>query len=186
MLIDISGSLFIENRQRLEVLYTKHHNWLLACGKNISNNYESATDLVGDLYLYLAQRINPKIWYADSFNLQYCRSFLSSRFLNNHKRGKKMGRLGEGYDRVDEVYDVEFDEKLDKEYNRMLEEISQMKTRAGWQSAMLWELYHFSDDTMESLANKIGLSKSTIYLNTKKVKVHLKNHLNNPFKKDDD
>jgi len=186
MLIDFSGSLSLENNCRLETLYKKHHNWLLACGKNIATDMELATDLVGDLYLYLGSKVNPKIWYLDSFNLQYCRAFLSSRFLNHHKRNKKIGRLNDGYDMVDEVYDTEFDERLDREYNRLIDEIGEMKKRHGWQSAMLWEMYMFSEDTMESLAKKIGLSKSTVYLNTKKVKMHLQSHLKNPFTNEED
>jgi DNA-directed RNA polymerase specialized sigma24 family protein len=179
---DLSGSIWLENNNRIQTLYVKHHNWLVACSKNITNNIELGLDLVGDLYLYLGQKINPKIWYLDSFNLQYCRAFLSSRFLNHYKRSKKIGRLNEGYDVVDEPYDEEFDKRLDTEYNRLVVEIGEMKKRQGWQSAMLWEMYMFSEDTMESLAKKIGLSKSTVYLNTKKVKIHLQNHLNNPFK----
>ena len=182
MLIDLSGSLWVENNKRIETLYKKHHNWLMACGKNISSNLELAEDLVGELYIYLGTKINPKIWYMDSFNLQYCRAFLQSRFLNHHKRSKKVGRLSEGYDVVDEPYDEEFDKRLETEYNKLIDEIGEMKKRHGWQSAMLWEMYMFSEDTMESLAKKIGLSKSTVYLNTKKVKVHLQSVLKNPFK----
>jgi hypothetical protein len=44
----------------------------------------------------------------------------------------------------------------------------------------------FSEDTMDSLATKIGLSKSTVYLNTKKVKDHMRNVLDNPFKTKED
>jgi hypothetical protein len=57
-----------------------------------------------------------------------------------------------------------------------------MKKKNGWQSAMLFEMYMFSEDTMDSLATKIGLSKSTVYLNTKKVKDHMRSVLDNPFK----
>jgi hypothetical protein len=80
------------------------------------------------------------------------------------------------------VYDTEFDERLETEYNKLVDEIAEMKKKNGWQSAILFEMYMFSEDTMESLANKIGLSKSTVYLNTKKVKDHMKNTLDNPFK----
>jgi hypothetical protein len=182
MQFDLTGSMVRENEIRMEVLYKKHHNWLLACGKNIASDIQLAQDLVGDLYVYLGSKVNPNIWYMDSFNLQYCRSFLSTRFLNHHKRSKKIGRLNDGFDTIEEVYDTEFDERLDREYNRLIDEIGEMKKRHGWQSAMLWEMYMFSEDTMESLAKKIGLSKSTVYLNTKKVKQHLQTHLKNPFK----
>lgn len=185
MQFDLTGSMVRENEKRMEVLYNKHHNWLLACGKNIAADIELAQDLVGDLYVYLGSKVNPNIWYMDSFNLQYCRSFLSTRFLNYIKRNSRVQRLGDGYDKADEEYNTEFDERLEREYNKLVDEIAEMKKRNGWQSAMLFEMYMFSEDTMDSLATKIGLSKSTVYLNTKKVKDHMRSVLNNPFKQTD-
>jgi DNA-directed RNA polymerase specialized sigma24 family protein len=182
MQFDLTGSMVRENEIRMEVLYKKHHNWLLACGKNIAADIELAQDLVGDLYVYLGSKVNPNIWYMDSFNLQYCRSFLSTRFLNYIKRNSRVQRLGEGYDRPDEEYNTEFDERLETEYHKLVDEIAEMKKKNGWQSAILWEMYMFSEDTMDSLAKKIGLSKSTVYLNTKKVKEHMRSVLDNPFK----
>jgi predicted DNA-binding protein YlxM (UPF0122 family) len=42
-------------------------------------------------------------------------------------------------------------------------------------------MYSFADITMEELSNKIGISKSTTFLNIKKIKEHLKNKLQNPY-----
>lgn len=178
----VSGSIEWENHFRLEVLAKNHHNWLMACAKNISADLETAQDLVGELYLYLTKP-NPKIWYSDSFNLIYCRSFLSSRFINGKKRGNRMSRLSPGIDRSDEVYDDTLDRRIDEEYDKLVNELKDMKTKKGWSSAMLFELYYFSDKTMDELAEEIGLSKSTVFLNTKRVKEHFKSTLNNPFTK---
>ncbi len=52
-----------------------------------------------------------------------------------------------------------------------------------WSSARLYELYAFADITMEELSKEIGISKSTTFLNIKKIKEHLKEVLNNPFHK---
>ena len=54
-----SGSMQ-ENTQRLGVLYTKHHQWLLGTAYNISKKQEFAEDLVGELYCYLGEKVNPK------------------------------------------------------------------------------------------------------------------------------
>ena len=50
---------------------------------------------------------------------------------------------------------------------------------------MLFEMYFFSDKSMDELAGDIGLSKSTVFLNTKRVKGHMKSVLKNPFKEEE-
>lgn len=176
----VSGSIEWENNWRLENLYNKHHKWLSGCSFNIARDKDVSSDLVQELYLYLTKP-NPKIWYNDSFNLIYCRSFLSSRFINGKKRDKKMSRLEHWMDGVDEEYDDTLDKRIDVEYDKLVEELKGMKTKKGWSSAFLFELYYFSDKTMDELAEEIGLSKSTVFLNTKKIKEHFKRTLNNPF-----
>lgn len=181
----VSGSIEWENHFRLDILAKNHHQWLLACAKNISNDSELANDLVGDLYLYLSNP-NPKIWYKDSFNLIYCRCFLSTRFINHKKRAHRIIPLKYWMDKEDEEYDDTLDKKIDAEYDRLVAELGEMKGKKGWSSAMLFELYYFSDKTMDELASEIGLSKSTVFLNTKRVKEHFKAVLNNPFQKDEE
>ena len=81
----ISGSIEnyrIETTKRLGVLYNKHHSWLMACAYNKSKDIKVSEDLVQDLFLYLGEKNNPKIYYRDSFNLLYCHQFLSSRYIN--------------------------------------------------------------------------------------------------------
>ena len=50
-----------------------------------------------------------------------------------------------------------------------------------WSSAKIYELYTFGDKTMEKLSDEIGISKSTTFLNVKKIKKHLKDNIKNPF-----
>lgn len=175
------SDITLENNKRLDVLARNHHKWLTSCAVNISRDIETAQDLVGELYLYLTKP-NPKIWYKDSFNLIYCRSFLSSRFINGKKRDNRMSGLTPWMDKEDEEYDDTLDRRIDEEYDKIVNELKEMKTRKGWSSAFLFELYYFSDKTMEELAEEIGLSKSTVFLNTKKIKEHFRNKLNNPFR----
>ena len=93
-----------------------------------------------------------------------------------------MSPLNPKLDRVDEEYDDTLDRRIDVEYDKLIEELKEMKVRKGWSSAFLFEMYYFSDKTMDELADEIGLSKSTVFLNTKKVKEHFRNKLNNPFR----
>tara|TARA_R110000772_G_scaffold18956_1_gene53370 strand:- start:850 stop:1422 length:573 start_codon:yes stop_codon:yes gene_type:complete len=189
MIID-SGSIDIEINKRLGILYTNHNQWLLAVAYNKSKCKQVSQDLVQDLYVYLAEKKNPKIFFNDSFNLLYCYNFLSSRFINYIKRQNKNLYLdifeNEWRDKEDNVYDVEADKQLEHAYDTIKKELDLMKTTRMWPSAKIYELYAFSDLTMEQLSNNIDVSKSTVFLNIKKIKLHLKALIDNPFKQDID
>jgi DNA-directed RNA polymerase specialized sigma24 family protein len=174
---------FKENNQRLGILYNQHHSWLLAVGFNITKDKDMAEDLVSDLYVYLGEKVNPATWYLNSFNLMYCRSFIMSRFLNKIKVGKRNTTLSENYDDVEEEYDVEYDEKLEKTYNSIVDELKKMEYTKQWASSKLAQLYWFNEKmTLEKLASEIKISKSTAFLNCKKVKKHIQQTIDNPFR----
>ena len=82
-----------ENTIRLEVLYKQHDKWLKACAFNIAKNRDTAEELVSELYLYLAEKCNPQLYYLNSFNLMYCHSFLKTRFINRIKVDKRSVEL---------------------------------------------------------------------------------------------
>ena len=185
MTID-SGSLQIEVNKRLGVLYNQHHQWLTAVAYNKSKDKRLSEDLVQDLYLYLAEKKNPKLFYSDSFNLLYCYNFLSSRFINYIKRANKTTNNENWNDIPDNLYDFATDEKLESTYESIKKELNKLSKTKNWGSAKLYEMYAFSEFTMESLSKEIGLSKSTVFLNVKKTKEHLRNTINNPFNKDTD
>jgi RNA polymerase sigma factor (sigma-70 family) len=183
-----SGSIE-EVNQRLGVLYEKHNNWLMACAYNKSRNKTTSEDLVQELYLYLATKRNPKLFYRDSFNLLYCHNFISSRYINWIKRENKFTHKNsviESIDKEYETYDTEYDTKLEETYNMIKDELANLSKTKMWPSARLYELYAFSDITMEELSKLIGISKSTTFLNIKKIKLHLKELIDNPFKDDTD
>lgn len=172
----------IENNKRLDVLYRKSHNWLIAVAFNLSKDKEVADELVGELYLYLAEKCNPAIWYLDSFNLMYAHAFISSRFYNKIKAGKRNVELSDTYDEVEEEYDTDSDEKIDNTYNQMVDELKRLERTRLWAPSKIYQMYAFdSEMTFEKLASELKLSKSTVYLNCKKVKKHLKDNLDNPF-----
>jgi DNA-binding transcriptional regulator GbsR (MarR family) len=83
---------------------------------------------------------------------------------------------------VEEPYDVDFDKKLEDAYNDMLNELKRLETTKLWASSKLAQMYLLDPQmTLDKLATTIKISKSTAFLNTKKIRVHLKNTLNNPF-----
>ena len=172
----------IENNKRLEVLYRKSHGWLSAVAYNLSKDKEVADELVGELYLYLAEKCNPSLWYLDSFNLMYAHAFLNSRFLNRVKASKRNVQLSDSYDEVDTEYNIDADEKMDDVYNKMVDELKRLEKTRLWAPSKIYQMYAFDGEmTFEKLASELKLSKSTVYLNCKKIKKHLKDNLENPF-----
>lgn len=178
------NNLQIENKRRLEHLYRHSHKWLIGAAYNITKNLEIANELVAELYLYLAERINPAIWYGENdFNLLYCQAFLRTRNLNRIKNEKRKSLLSDGWDTEDIVYDSDMDAKIEESYKELVDELSRLEKTGMWASARIYQLYHFTEGmTLEKLANEIGLSKSTVFLNTRKVKNHLRSKLDNPFR----
>jgi len=174
----------IENNRRLDILYRTKNDWLMSAAYNITKSREMAKELVAELYSYIAERGNPNIWYGvDDFNMMYLHSFLRTRHINMVKSNGKIQSLPDYYDEVDEGYDEELDNKVQKCYDEIVTEIQQLQKTKMWSSARLAELYFFTPDmTLDKLSKNIGISKSTTFLNVRKIKNHLKAVKKNPFK----
>ena len=183
-----------ENKERLDYLCRHSHKWLLGAAFKVCKNLDTANELVADLYLYLSERINPAIWYDEgdirSFNLQYCRKFIHTRNLNRIKReGKTDSLYDHKYDNPDERdtdYDYEYDERVEKAHADVLKELKRLERTRLWAPAKLASLYFYEDYTLDGLAKEIKISKSATFLNIKKIKTHLKNKIDNPFKPSED
>ena len=173
-----------ENIRRLENLYKESHKWLMAVAYNTSKNKEISEELVSDLYLYLAERVNPNLWWGnDSFNLMYCHSFIKTRFINKVKVLNRMCTISPHYDTIEEEYDVEFDKRLETAYDGVIEELKAMERTKLWPASKLYQMYIFTEGmTLDKLSNEIHISKSTSFLNVKKAKKHLRETIQNPFK----
>lgn len=174
-----------ECNKRLETLHKKHYIWLLQTSKNISKSQENAEDLIGDLYLYLAEKCNPDIFYKDSFNLMYCHRFLQTRWINRVQRSNRIKSEADmmKYDRVDEVYPIEEDHEIMEAFEAVNGELDRLATTRMWPKAQLFKLYYMSDDTMIEVADKIGISKSTTFISIKRIREHLKAAIRSPFPK---
>lgn len=182
-----SGSLeHMENNQRLDTLYRNHDTWLRKVAMNLSGNQDVVDDLVQELYLYLATKNNPKLYYLDSFNLKYCHSFLQSRWRNLINREKKSVYPSQFKDGEMEEYNPSWDNKLYNFEQDVLDELRRLEKTNDWAQAKIYKMYQFSDRTMEELSKDIGISKSTTFMSVKKIKLHLQQVINKPTKTEDD
>ncbi len=82
---------------------------------------------------------------------------------------------------VDVPYDEEFDKTVIEAHKQIMDELKVLEQTRMWPQSRIFQLYFESDDTMESLAKKIGISKSTTFLAIKKIRRYLKEVINNPF-----
>jgi RNA polymerase sigma factor (sigma-70 family) len=180
---EVTSSIEMECSRRLEVLYKNSHEWLLKVSYNICKSRLESQDMVGELYVYLAEKCNPKLYYEDSYNLIYCMRFLSSRWINKVKRNKKMQYVPTiQSEAVNEEYDITLDNDIMNAHEEVIKEIQRLKKTRQFSSARIYELYWIdNDDTLQELADKIGISKSTVFIHLKRVRQHLKNVINNPF-----
>ena len=182
---ELTGSMHTECNKRLEKLYTNHNVWLLQVAFNTCKDRTMSQDLVGELYQYLAEKCNAAIFWGESYNLQYCRSFIQSRFINQLKRGKKMvttdSFIENGWEMQDDDYDYDRDERIEIAMEEVKQNLEIMKKCKGWSSAMIYEHYWFSEKTLDEVSKDIGISKSTTFLAVKKTKDKLKKQIKNPF-----
>jgi DNA-directed RNA polymerase specialized sigma24 family protein len=173
-----------ENNRRLEILFRQKNDWLMASSYNITKDREAAEELVAELYSYIAERGNPNIWWGkDEYNMMYLHAFLKTRWINQIKQRDKNVQLPEKWDKVDEEYNEELDIKMQQSYDDIVNEINELQRTKMWSSAKLAELYFFTPDmTLDKLSKNIGISKSTSFLNIRKIKQHIRLTKKNPFK----
>ena len=183
MFNEVTSSIQSECNQRLEQFYKTCNTWLLQVSYNITKSKLDAEELVSDLYLYLHEKCNPKIFYADSYNKMYAMSFLKHRWLNKVNKLKRTQYIGEVYcdNEASEEYDTQRDLDIMETYESIKKEVDKLKKTKNFASAMIFEKYWYSDNTLNEVAEKIGISKSTTFIHIKKVRAHMKEILNNPF-----
>ena len=183
MIMEVTGSIQKQCEQRLNNLHIQSHEWLLKASYNICKSYEESEDLVSDLYLYLHRKGSKKIFYANSYNLIYCLQFLKHRWFNRVSKLKRYKYTPDNshFEDILEEYDEDKDNKISEAYNEVMQELKRLSISKNWAQAKLFELYWCSDDTLNEVAEKIGISKSTVFLSIKKIRLHMKNNIQNPF-----
>lgn len=179
---EVTSSIQIACNKRLENFYKDSSIWLHQVAYNICKNQEESEDLVADLWEYLIKKCNPKLYWHDSYNRMYCMAFLKHRWINKVKKLNRVRYVGEiVHDDPFEEYDYDLDQSVEKAHNEVMTEIKRLQRTRMWTSAKLYEMYWTSEDTLQELADKIGISKSTVFIGIKKVRRHLKNVIDNPF-----
>jgi RNA polymerase sigma factor (sigma-70 family) len=169
--------------KRLNILFNQSYDWLFRVAINMTKNKADAEDLVQSLFVYLLEKRNEKLFYSNSFNLLYCHRFIKSRFINSKNRSKKVVAT-EFFD--DNVSDEEYDDTVDIEimiaYENIKLEVNKLKDTALWADAMIFTYYFESDDSLNDLAKRLKVSKSTVFLSVKRIKNYLKEIIDNPLK----
>ena len=183
-----SGSLCMECEKRLIGLYEESHRWLINSANKITKNREESEDLVQELYIYLHEKCNPKLfWGTNTYNLFYCSKFLHSRFINKTKKLNRTTLVEEVHDSTEDIpYDEELDLRIQIAHENVILELSKLKVTRMWPQAKIFELYWMSDDTLDEVAKKIKISKSTTFLAVKKIRRYLKEVIRNPYEKHTD
>jgi DNA-directed RNA polymerase specialized sigma24 family protein len=168
--------------QRLSNLYKQSHKGLIDYAFNITGELVDAEELVSDLYEYLMNRGEERLYWNDSFNIVYCQRFIHSRFINKNKRIKPHVSFDEIlFDIEDEPYDVEHDQKLEQAYNDILILLNKLSRTKLWAPAKIFEIYITTGKTLEKTSKDLKLSKSTVFLAIKKIKNKIKEEIGNPY-----
>lgn len=171
-----------EYQQRLDNLYRTSHEKLVKYIYKFTKCYNDAEDLVSDLYEYLIVKKNSKIfWGKDSYNIRYCQKFLYTRFINKVKRGNKTQLLDTNIDFEYEETNDNLEWLMFETHKSVIDELKRLQTTKKWAYAKIFELYMNSDKTLEEVAKEIQISKSTTFLAVKKIKLHLKETIPNPY-----
>lgn len=179
----ISGSVLLtECDKRLETLCIDSHKWLFNMALSVTKNKDAANDLVQDLYLYLAEKCNPAIFWGNSYNIMYCQQYLKTRWINKQKRNSKISLKEEIHsDEIDIPYDIDKDRAIQESFDDVMRVLKQLETTKMWPAAKIFQLYWMSDKTLDAVAKDIKISKSTTFLAVKRIRQHLKEVINNPF-----
>lgn len=183
MINELTSSMEIECNKRLENFYNDSSVWLHQVSYNITKNTEESEDLVADLWEYLIKKCNPKLYYKDSYNRMYCMAFLKHRWINKVKKLNRVKYVGEiVHDDPFEEYDYEMDTDIQTAHEQVLAELKRLERTKLWTSGKLYSMYWIeNDDTLQELADKIGISKSTVFIAIKKIRKHMQSVIDNPF-----
>jgi DNA-directed RNA polymerase specialized sigma24 family protein len=180
---EVTQSIEMECERRLTNLHNESHNWLLQSAQRVTKNREEAEDLVSELYQYLHIKKNIKLWWGEnSYNLLYCSKFLKCRYINKTKKLNRTTYVEDIWDtELDIPYDEEQDTAMQRAYDDVMNELKRLETTKMWPSAKIFSIYWMSDDTLDGVAKKIGISKSTTFLAVRKIRKYLEQVIDNPF-----
>ena len=184
--MEVTGSIEQECARRLTNLYNESHNWLMGVAYKITKSHETAEDMVSELYEYLHKKKNTALFYGEnSYNLLYCSKYIRHRFINKTKKLNRITYTDTIFDWNEDEENIEYDTEKDlliqKTHEDIINELKSLEATKMWPQAKIASMYFMSDDTLDQLAHKIGISKSTVFLAVRKMKIYLKEVIENPF-----
>lgn len=161
-------------------LYTDKHDWLLQCAYNLTQNKNDADDLIGDLFLRLAEmdeaKINKMIFLNRELNLFYIFKMIKSMFINQQKKNSQQTFVDID-NHLHQVESEEYDENADNEFEELFKQTMDAMNDLHWFDRKMLETYIHEDHSIASLSNATKISKSTIFTSLKNSKTHIKEYV---------
>lgn len=181
--MEVSGSIEQECERRLVYFYNKSYKSLIQIANKVTKHKEASEDIVMELMEYLHKQQNPKLWWGkDSYNIMYASKFIKHRYLNKTKKLNRITYVEDLYsDEIDIPYDEDRDFNIQTAHEEVLRELKHLEQTKLWTSSKIFQLYWMSTDTLDEVAHKIGISKSTTFLAVKKIRKYLEEVIENPF-----
>lgn len=165
------------NSQRVELVYNKHHKWLIACAYNLTQNQEEAENLIQDVYVQLLemQNLEKIVFKENDLNLFYLYKIIKSKFLNNVKSAQKLTKVVLKEDVVESKADEEYDLHRDQNTERILELVDEaLNDELHWFDSKLFVTYIEEDHSIQSLHEATKISKNAIFTSLRKTKTLIK------------
>lgn len=165
------------NSERVEIVYKKHKDWLSAVCYNLTQDTNSAQDLLQDVLIHLLEMKDlHKIVYDNTdLNLFYIYKIVKSKFLNNEKSKKKLeiGELNE--DIFENTSENEYDFDGDENTERLLQLVNEtLEKDMYWFDSKLFLTYVNEDHSIQSLHECTHISRNTIFNSLTKTKKYIK------------
>lgn len=153
-----------ENKNRVETLYKRHYKCLLNYSNNITKNTEISEELLSQLFLFLLEKPNEKLYYSDSFNLCYCQRFIFSKFINYINEKNKFIELDYNTEVIEEeYYDFNKDLKTEELTQAYISIINELKNRNKYSPSYIkHKLYGLS---VKNCAKQMRCHINSIYCN---------------------
>ena len=165
------------NSQRVEALYKRHHAWCMQVAFNLTNNHDSAEDLVQDMYAKLLEMkdLHKIIYDNTDLNLFYIYKILKSSFLNSIKAAQKLNKTHLHDNVIESTPDEEYDTHRDENTEKLLQLVKDtLEKDMHWFDSRLFTTYIDEEHSIQSLHEATHISKNAIFTSLRKTKTLIK------------
>jgi RNA polymerase sigma factor (sigma-70 family) len=172
----------MDRKVLLNNFYVSHSVWIQQCAYNLTNDQDKKDDLIQDTFIKLLELSNDrfeKVRFGENdLNTFFFYTTMKNHNINLIKKNREDVILNDT-DTIDDKLDDSITERkerlleaLNRDINSYLDSMEQ--DNKLWFSAKLFRVYLEEDHTMDSLAAKTGISRSTIFTSLKNIKAHLR------------